>query len=72
MELLRECGLKEMEKCQVSEEMDPVMAFNLFQTYGFPLEMINEELLKKLRSIFNYFCGISTYNAVRCNVLNDM
>lgn len=42
-----ERGLKEMEKCQISESMDPVMAFNLFQTYGFPLEMINEELLKK-------------------------
>lgn len=42
-----ERGLKEMEKCHLKKEIDPVMAFNLYQTYGFPIEMINEELQKK-------------------------
>ncbi|MEK7627177.1 MAG: alanine--tRNA ligase-related protein, partial [Patescibacteria group bacterium] len=39
-----ERGLKELEKLDV---IDAQKAFNIFQTYGFPLEMIQEELSKK-------------------------
>lgn len=39
-----EMGLRELEKV---EEIDGVKAFNIFQTYGFPYEMIVEELQKR-------------------------
>ncbi len=42
-----EKGLKELEKCNFDKEMDCGKAFHLYQTYGFPIEMVNEELEKR-------------------------
>ena len=53
---LRE-GLKELEKMIGSaeaggpREVDPARAFFVYQTYGFPLELIQEELAKRARSV---------------------
>ena len=42
-----EKGLKELEKYKDKEkEITGMMAFDLYQTYGFPFEMTEEELLK--------------------------
>ncbi len=46
-----ERGLKELEKLSSQKELDGEDAFNLFQTYGFPLEMTEEELVKKGKKI---------------------
>ncbi|MBI2633200.1 MAG: alanine--tRNA ligase [Parcubacteria group bacterium] len=45
-------GLVELRKLvEEKEELSPKDAFNLYQTYGFPLEMINEELGDRALSI---------------------
>lgn len=47
-----ERGLKELEKYIKEErEITGALAFDIYQTYGFPLEMIEEELMKKGRKI---------------------
>lgn len=43
-----EKGLRELEKL---DAIDAEKAFNIFQTYGFPLEIINEELIKRNLSV---------------------
>ena len=45
-----EKGLKELEK---HEKINGEVAFNLFQTYGFPLEMTDEELLRQGKKAVN-------------------
>ncbi|MFC1678343.1 alanine--tRNA ligase [Patescibacteria group bacterium] len=40
-------GLKEMEKCNIDQGLNAEKAFYLYQTYGFPFELINEELEKR-------------------------
>lgn len=49
-----ERGLKELEKyIKEEKEITGALAFDIYQTYGFPLEMIEEELVKKERKIID-------------------
>lgn len=42
-----EQGLKELEKIKKEKKVSGLSAFNLYQTYGFPIEMMEEELKRE-------------------------
>ena len=42
-----EQGLRELEKIKKEKQVSGLSAFNLYQTYGFPIEMTEEELKKE-------------------------
>ncbi len=46
-----EKGLKELGKISSTKDIDGKTAFDLYQTYGFPLEMTEEELAKRGKKI---------------------
>jgi len=53
-------GLKEVSRLIKSNALTPLNVFNIYQTYGFPLELIEEEARQKFRTDF-----IKEFNQIR-------